>query len=142
MELNDEKSGYNLQLTFTPSGGTVIKLCAKSKQVPGYVGDDKLDVNTDCSHAAKEFEPGDQYEISDAKFTTIYNQEKMETLRNNLFLKGTLIITSIYTSKATTLDNFWINAIEPGSVDLNGNPTIDVTMSSGGGTAGEPVVSS
>jgi len=136
-----EKSGYNINFSFTPAAGTAIPFCGKSKQVPGVSGQDKIDMNTDCADEIMEFEPSDQYEITDAKVTVIYDMDLMETLRGAMYKKGTLTISSKYTTKTTTLDNMWINNVEPGDVDLNGNPTMDVTFVSGGGANGEPVVS-
>ena len=135
-----EKSGYKIRVTFTPQGGSAIEFDAKSKQLPGIAGDDKIDLNTDATGEIKEYAPGDQYELTDGVVTIIEDFDLVETLRASINDVGSLVFTSGYTSKVATFPNSWIKDVSRGAVDLNGNPTVDITFSLGGGTSGEPTI--
>ncbi len=136
----NEKSGYKIRATFTPQGQTAIEFDAKSKQIPGFTGDDKIDLNTDGTGEIKEFAPGDQYELDDAVVTIIDDFDLVETLRGYINDVGELKFTSGYTSKVATFPNSWIKDVKRGSIDLNGNPTVDITFVLGGGASGIPTV--
>ena len=135
-----EKSGYKIRVTFTPDAGVAVTFDAKSKQIPGFSGDDKIDINTDGTGEIKEFAPGDQYEITDAQVTIIEDLALVETLRALINDVGSLAFASGYTSKTATFPNAWLKEIARGSVDLNGNPTVDLTFVLGGGASGAPSV--
>jgi hypothetical protein len=138
--MSAEKSGYKIRVAFTPTGETKVEFDAKSKQRPTLTGDDKIDINTDGVGELKEFAPGDQYELGDATVTIIDDFDLIETLRGFMNDTGLLEFTSSYTDKIAGYPNSWIKEIAPGSVDLAGNPTTDITFSLGGGVTGVPTV--
>ena len=136
----EEKSGYNIRVTFTPSGESAITFNAKSKQRPSMIGDDKIDINTDAVGEIKEFAPGDQYELGDGSVTIIDDFDLVETLRGFINDPGELVFSSAYNSKDANYPNAWIKDVVPSGVDLNGNPTCDVLFNLGGGSTGIPTV--
>jgi len=135
-----EKSGYNIKCKFTPTGQTQIVFNAKSKTLPGITGVDKIDLNTDGTGELKEFAPGDQYELTDPAVTVIDDFDLFETLRGYMNDPGELVFESNTTNKRAKFPNAWIKEVKRGGVDLNGNPTIDITFALGGGASGVPSV--
>ena len=138
--MTKEKSGYNLTVAFTPDAGTTINFDAKTKTPPGIKGTGKIDINTDGSPALMEFAPGAQKELTEATLTAIYDMDLFDTLNTNIQVVGSFALTSGYTGKTKTIGNAWISEVVPGSVDLNGNPTMDVKFEFGGGATGAPAV--
>lgn len=132
--MSAEKSGYKIRVAFTPTGETKIEFDAKSKQRPSFIGDDKIDLNTDGAGEIKPFAPGDQVELGDAVVNIIDDFALVGTLRPLIQDVGLLEFTSSYTSGVAGYPNAWIKDIVPGSVDLNGNPTVDITFNLGGDT--------
>ena len=135
-----EKSGYTIKATFTPDSGTAIAFNAKSKTPPGYEGLGPIDINTDGSPTLAEQAPADQIKLTTATVSVIQDFDLQEELRAIMLQKGSLALTSSFTSKTITFGNCWIQNVKPGSADIDGNPTMDIEIEFGGGTAGVPVI--
>lgn len=136
-----EKSGYNIRVTC--SQDATINFPCKSKQRPGLEGGDKIDTTTDQTTGAKEFEPGDLPEVTDAQLTVADDWAIEQKIKSIINVKGTITFTSAISSKTVAYQNAWFSSYTPDSAEnfSTTGPTATITIKSGGGSTGLPVLS-
>ena len=133
-----EGTGFNLKVSFN---GTEV--CAKTKKLPKYTQDDKVDVSTDCiENGLREFIQGDLYKIEDFEFTTPLDLQAADAFRIDMRDKvtGNLIVQSTLTNTTLTIPNAFIVGVDMGSADIGSATEMTITVGFGGGANGEPTV--
>ncbi|OGV52003.1 MAG: hypothetical protein A2017_05530 [Lentisphaerae bacterium GWF2_44_16] len=134
-----EKSGYNIRVTCTQDP-TIVFPCT-AKQRPGIKLEDKIDTTTDQSSGAKDFEPGDLIEITDAQITVTDDWSIEQKIKAILGTKGIITFASSVSGKSVAYQNAWFTSYTPDNVENTAKPTATITIASGGGANGLPALS-
>lgn len=133
-----ETKGYLYRVTFSQDGTLVVH--AKSKRPFGRELPEKINTTTDLTTDYQEFEPGYLPEILPGEIVVAHDMDE-EAKFNAIFgEKGTITFTSTATGKHIDYPNSWVNGYVADSAGLNDQPEATITLESGGGNAGIPVV--
>lgn len=133
-----ETKGYLLRVDFAQDATLVVH--AKSKQAFGTELPDKIDTTTDLTVDNMEFEPGFLPEITDGSLEVAHDFDEEVKFRAIIGQKGVITFTSSASGKNVAYANAWVKSYTPDDAGLNDQPTATITIESGGGTAGIPVV--
>lgn len=121
-----EGTGYPIKIKW----GTT-NICAKSKKLPKFEGDEKVDITTDCvDDGLRKFLPGDLYKITDIEVTTPLDFDTAETFRVAMRDKtiDTMTITSDFSTKTYTLGGAFVTGVDLGTADIGSGVDMVITF--------------
>lgn len=134
-----EPSGYNITVSCTQDPEIVFN--CKAKKRPGIRLVSKIDVTTDRSRSAKEFEPGGLVEISDGQLTVPDDPELEARILAIIGKKGTVVFRGATSKREVRYTNAWFASYTPEEVALDSSqPTAVITIQSAGGASALPAV--
>ncbi len=126
-----EKSGFNITVSCTQDASIIFKCRAKKR--PGVKLGDKIDVTTDQSSGAKEFEPACLAEVTDGQITVPDDPELESRILAILGKKGTITFTGKTTGVKVQYANAWFASYTPEQSGIDAAlPTAVITIQSVG----------
>ncbi len=137
--MSAEPSGYNITVTCTQD--PAITFNCKAKKRPGIRLASKIDVTTDHSLSAREYEPGGLVEITDGQLTVPDDPELEARILALIGKKGVITFRGRTTAREVRYTNAWFASYTPDEVSLDSTqPTAVITIQSAGGAASMPKV--
>ncbi len=137
--MSAESSGYNITVTCTQD--PAITFNCKAKKRPGLRLASKIDVTTDHSRSAREYEPGGLLEITDGQLTVPDDPELERSVLAILGKKGVITFRGKSTGREVRYSNAWFASYSPVEVSLDSTqPTAVITIQSAGGAVSLPEV--
>lgn len=134
-----ENSGYNIIVTCTQD--STITFNCKAKRRPGLRLGSKIDVTTDHSRSAREYEPGGLLEITDGQLTVPDDPDLERSILAILGEKGVITFRGRTTGKEVRYSNAWFASYTPSEISLDSTqPTAVITIQSAGGSTSLPEV--
>lgn len=134
-----ETTGFNITVSCTQDSS--ITFHCKTKRRPGIRLGTKVDVTTDRSSTAREYEPAGLIEITPGELTVPDDPELEARIMALLGVKGTIYFSSRATGRRIAYSNAWFSGYAPGEYTLGTDqPTAVITIESSGGASGVPTV--
>ena len=113
----------------------------KAKKRPGVRLASKIDITTDRSRSAREYEPGGLVEITDGQLTVPDDPELEARILAVIGRKGVITFRGRTTAREVRYTNAWFASYTPEEVSLDSaQPTEVITIQSAGGAAALPEV--
>lgn len=137
--MSAEPSGYNIIVSC--SQDPAILFNCKAKKRPGVRLASKIDITTDRSRSAREYEPGGLVEITDGQLTVPDDPELEARILAVIGRKGVIMFRGRTTAREVRYTNAWFASYTPEEVSLDSaQPTAVITIQSAGGAAALPEV--
>jgi len=134
-----ETTGFNITVSCTQAPNIVFH--CKTKKRPGIRLASKVDVTTDQSVTAREYEPGGLFEITSGQITVPDDPVLEGQIMAVLGTKGTIYFNSKTTGKRVGYSNAWFAAYTAEQSSLNSDqPMATITIESAGGALSAPAV--
>ncbi|MEI3039925.1 MAG: hypothetical protein V8T90_12760 [Victivallales bacterium] len=137
--MSAEPSGYNIIVSC--SQDSAILFNCKAKKRPGLRLASKIDITTDRSRSAREYEPGGLVEITDGQLTVPDDPELEARILAIIGKKGVVTFRGRTSAREVRYTNAWFASYTPEEVSLDSaQPTAIITIQSAGGAASLPEV--
>ena len=134
-----ETTGFNITVSCTQD--STITFHCKTKKRPGIRLGTKVDVTTDRSSTAREYEPAGLIEITPGELTVPDDPELEAKILAVLGVKGTIYFNSRTTGKRIGYSNAWFSGYVPGAYSLGADqPLAVITIESSGGAQAVPAL--
>lgn len=135
-----ETTGFNITVSCTQDSS--ITFHCKTKKRPGIRLGSKIDVTTDRTSTAREYEPAGLIEITAGELTVPDDPELEAKIMAVLGVKGTIYFSSRTTGKRIGYSNAWFSSYVPGEYSLGTDqPVALITIESSGGAQAVPALS-